>query len=147
MFSDQRHELRSQFMITWQKVKQSEPLSILEQQIAQAIHDHPEYHYAMHTDYLDHDYLPEHGQNNPFLHLSLHLTIRDQLQTNHPAGITPIYQKLLTYYQDSHIVEHHLIDALMEILWSSQQSQILPNETAYLDLLRSQHTTILESRS
>jgi len=147
MFSDQRHELRSQFMLTWQKVQQSEPLSALGQQIAQVIHDHPEYHYAMHTAYLDHDYLPEHGQANPFLHLSLHLTIRDQLQTNHPDGITPIYQKLLAYYQDSHVVEHYLIDALMEILWSAQQSQILPNETAYLNLLRSQHANILERRS
>ena len=144
MFSDQRHELRSQFILTWHKVQQGMPLSTLEQQVAQAIYDHPEYHHAMHTDYLDRDYPPEHGQTNPFLHLSLHLTVRDQIQTDHPLGISAIYQQLLLHYQDPHEVEHHMIEALMEVLWSAQQSQILPSEQAYLDLLRAQHAAILE---
>ncbi len=144
MFSDQRHQLRSQFILSWQKAQQGEPLCALEQQIIQVIGDHPQYQHAMHTDYLDRDYLPEQGQTNPFLHMSLHLAVRDQLHTHHPPGVYAIYQQLLSHYQDPHTVEHYMIDALMEILWCAQQSQLLPDETAYLDLLRSQHAAILE---
>ena len=145
IFSDQRHELRKQFILTWQKAQQGGPLSALEQQVARVIQDHPEYHDAMHPDYIDKDYLPEQGQTNPFLHMSLHLTVRDQIQTNQPVGIATIYQQLLQHYQDPHDVEHHLLEALMEILWLAQKNHILPDEQAYLDLLRSQHATVLEN--
>ena len=92
-YSNDRQQLRQSFFDAWQKLQYKKPLSPLEMQIAQVIVDHPEYHQLFnHPDkYLDKDYLPEFGETNPFLHLSLHLSIRDQVSTNRPPGMKKIF--------------------------------------------------------
>ena len=36
---------------------------------------------------LDRDWAPKGGETNPFLHLSLHLAVAEQLAIDQPAGI------------------------------------------------------------
>lgn len=81
----------------------------------------------------NHAYFPELGQTNPFLHMGLHLAIRDQVSTDRPSGIAGIYQQLLNKYADNLAVEHLLMESLAECLWQAQRNQSMIDETSYLN--------------
>ena len=125
-------DTRRLFHTSWKKYLSKEMLSPLEAQLSAVIGDHPEYHtlFAQNPDELS-------GMTfdgtNPFLHLGLHLTIRDQVDTNRPATITHIYHRLMQKYQDKHLVEHLMMTPLAECLWAAQSSQSQPDEQAYLN--------------
>jgi hypothetical protein len=123
MFSNNRQQLRKTFFDVWEKTQENTHLAPAEKQIADIIFLHPEYHttLAQPEKYLDKDYLPEGGELNPFLHMSLHLSIRDQISTNRPEGITPAYQQLSAKLTDQHELEHRMMNCLAETLWQQQQ--------------------------
>lgn len=106
----------------------------LEKQIVRVILDHPEYQALFEKPQPDNEpvYFPELGQPNPFLHMGLHLAIRDQLATNRPDGIQDLYHQLLSIHQDSLEVEHRLMDKLAESLWQAQRDQTMLDEAGYL---------------
>ena len=110
----------------------------LEQQIVEVIIAHPEYHPMLEAavGHQDQAYFPEMGQSNPFLHMGLHLAVREQISTDRPAGIGHIYQKLLKKYADHLNVEHLMIEHLAECLWQAQRDNNQPNEQAYLHALK-----------
>jgi len=135
IFGQDRNELRKMYADAWQKHCDKRPLTPLEAQIAQVIEDHPEYHAAVTGD-LDSDFTVEGGQTNPFLHLGLHLGIREQVSTNRPAGIAAIFKALATRAGGSHDAEHRMIDCLAETLWEAQSNNTAPDEAAYLERLR-----------
>ncbi|NOX51703.1 MAG: DUF1841 family protein, partial [Gammaproteobacteria bacterium] len=85
---------------------------------------------------LDKDYLPEQGESNPFLHMSLHVALQEQLSTNRPAGVTGIFEKALQKGADLHQVEHRFIECISEMLWKAQRNNTTPNEKAYLKSLK-----------
>lgn len=137
IFSDERNELRKMYYDAWQKHLNKAPTEPLENQIIYVIGMHPEYQPMFESlEVSDKDYLPENGQTNPFLHMGLHLGIRDQLDTNRPAGINLVYQKLCEKHHDSHYVEHVMMDALAEMFWLAQKNHTAPDETAYLRKLQ-----------
>lgn len=80
-------------------------------------------------------YFPESGQPNPFLHMGLHLAIREQIATDRPAGISAIFKNLINKYNDSLTVEHLMMEQLAECLWLSQKNNIPPDEHQYLQIL------------
>ena len=129
---------RSLFFSSWQKYRLKQPLLPLEQQIADVILLHPEYHTILEStkENLDEAYFPELGQTNPFLHMGFHLAIRDQVATDRPQGITRIYQKLVNKHADIAVVEHLLMEHLAEHLWQAQRSQRMPDEASYLNACR-----------
>lgn len=136
IFGDDRHELRQMYADAWRKRCNEQALSPLEAQIADVVESHPEYHDAVSSDVLDKDYTPEGGQTNPFLHMGLHLGIREQVATNRPAGIASIYKKLAARSGDAHAAEHQMIDCLAETLWEAQSQNCAPNEELYLRRLQ-----------
>ena len=85
-----RDDLRRVYIEAWRKRREGLPIEPLEAQVADVIALHPEYHAALEAgdDALDRDYTPEGGQSNPFLHLGLHLAVRDQIATDRPAGMS-----------------------------------------------------------
>ena len=107
-------------------------MSALEQQIAGVIADHPEYHAQMTGNGIEQDFTPDGGQSNPFLHMGLHLAIRDQVKTNRPAGIRDTYQSLAVKLGDAHAAEHQMLECLAESLWQAQRDGVMPDELAYL---------------
>ena len=94
------------------------------------IFDHPEYHHLF--EHSIHDLNLQAGQENPFLHLGLHLAVRDQIALNKPTGITEIYQTLYQKHGDSLYVEHLMIEPLALCLWESQRDKRAPDELHYL---------------
>jgi hypothetical protein len=138
-FHDQdRSALRRHYLEAWRKRREGRPLEPLEHQLAAVIEQHPEYHALLDDDAeaLGRDYAPETGQSNPFLHLGLHLAIREQVATDRPAGIAAIHRELGRRLGDRHEAEHRMMERLGEALWLSQRSGRPPDEAAYLESLR-----------
>ena len=137
MFSNDRDSMRRYYLQCWQKRQQKQPMDALEQQVASVIAEHPEYHALLErTDSaLQRDYLPENGETNPFLHMGLHLGIREQVATNRPTGIRELYQQLVIQYGNND-AEHRMMDCLAESIWLAQRNQTAPDEAAYLECLK-----------
>lgn len=139
LFGNDRNELRKAYADAYEKFQQKLPLSPLEKQIAQVVNEHPEYHRQLSS--LHQDFLPETGQSNPFLHMGMHLAIREQLATNRPAGIRDCYQGLCLKQGSDHEAEHEMMECLGEAMWNAQRSGSMPDEQAYLDCLRQRVNT------
>lgn len=138
MFGQDRDSLRRTYHDVWQKWQKQQPLSALEKQIAVVIQEHPEYHAALSdTDNHQQEYFVETGDSNPYLHMGLHLAIREQVATNRPAGIVEIYQQLLHQHHGDRLAAEHLImECLAESIWQAQRNQQMPDEAAYLQALK-----------
>ena len=136
IFGQDRNELRRMYADAWQKHCDRQPLSPLEAQIADVVDMHPEYHGDVASNDLNRDYTPDGGQTNPFLHMGLHLGIREQVATNRPAGITAIHKALVTKRGDVHAAEHEMIECLAETLWEAQSGNKPPDEAGYLERLK-----------
>lgn len=129
-------DTRSLFFSSWNKYIQKQPLTPLEQQLVALIIDHPEYHHFFEQTGSALAFAPGLGgieHDNPFLHLGLHLTVRDQIQLNRPTGIATVYQTLLTQHPLPHHVEHLMMEPLAACLWEANQAQRPPNDAAYLN--------------
>ena len=129
-----RDQLRAAYIEAWRKRRAGLPMQPLEMQIADVVELHPEYQRALEDpdSVLDRDYSPEGGQSNPFLHMGLHLAVRDQLATDRPPGIRQAFQQLVGRMGNPHDAEHELIECLAETLWEAQRSGMPPDEMAYL---------------
>ncbi|MBA2653246.1 MAG: DUF1841 family protein [Tatlockia sp.] len=133
-YGDTVQDTRQLFFTSWQKYRQKQPLQALEKQLVAVILDHPEYHALLEAlaGQNEQAYYPELGQTNPFLHMGLHLAVRDQLSMDRPIGILEMHKKLLQKYTDSLTVEHLMIDCLAESLWQAQRNNSAPDEINYL---------------
>lgn len=136
IFSQNRPELRKMYSDAWKKYCNKLPLTSLEAQIVDVVMWHPEYHKNIDIKNIDRDYFPDEGHSNPFLHMGLHLGLREQIATNRPTGIKKIYLSLISKVQDEHKVEHQMIECLAEILWEAQSQKKDPNEIQYLKRLK-----------
>jgi hypothetical protein len=136
IFGQDRGELRRMYRDAWRRQIEGQPLSPLEAQIADVVGMHPEYHEDVSSDDLGRDFAPEDGKTNPFLHMGLHLGIREQVSTDRPAGIAAVYNALLGKTGDPHAAEHEMIECLAETLWEAQSGNGPPDEDRYLERLR-----------
>jgi hypothetical protein len=133
IFGNTVKDTRALFFTTWEKHQERQPLSPLEQQILSVILDHPEFHQILASASRDAQYFPELGQVNPFLHMGLHIALREQVSTNRPVGITHIFQQLVEKTTYPIEAEHQMIDCLAESLWQAQRNQTAPDEISYLE--------------
>jgi Domain of unknown function (DUF1841) len=139
-FHDQgRSSLRRMYLEAWRKHRESLPVEPVEDQIIRVVSLHPEYAPLLESGpaALDRDYTPEEGQTNPFLHMGLHLAIREQVATDRPAGIAVVHRALAARFGNAHDAEHAMIERLGEALWDAQRAGLPPDEARYLESLRS----------
>ena len=135
IFADQtREQLRQMYLASWRKFRAQAPLSALEGQVAAVIAEHPEYIAWLERgeEVLGADFTPEGGRENPFLHMGMHLAIREQLSTNRPAGIAALHRRLCEHFGNAHDAEHALLAPLGEVLWEAQRARRAPDEMEYL---------------
>lgn len=137
MFSPSRDQARRFFFDAWQKFRAGQPLSDLEAIALELMQQHPEYHAIFDSPerYVERDYLPESGEANPFLHLSLHLAIREQVPIDQPRGIAAHYRRLLEKTGSAHDAEHLIMDCLAEMIWQAQRNHTAPDAEIYLGCL------------
>jgi hypothetical protein len=134
LFNPSRDQVRQFFFDAWAKFKLQKPLSDLEAIALQVMQMHPEYHKVLDTPerYLEQAYFPEMGETNPFLHMSLHLSILEQIAINQPPGIAQAYQALQQKHGGQHDAQHDLMDCLAETIWRAQRDGQPPDAEAYL---------------
>ncbi|HQR11762.1 MAG TPA: DUF1841 family protein [Casimicrobiaceae bacterium] len=140
MFNPSRDEARRFLVDAWAKRRAKQPLTALEGIAADLVAMHPEYHATLeHPDRnVDRDYAPESGDVNPFLHLSLHLAVAEQLAIDQPPGIRAQFERLRASRGDEHAALHAVLECLGEVIWSAQRLRAAPDATLYLDCLARQ---------
>jgi hypothetical protein len=140
MFNPSREQVRQFFFDAWGKYRAGQPLEGLEAVAVQVILLHSEYHPLLDDParFLDADYAPEQGQMNPFLHMSLHMAVEEQLSIDQPPGIRVEFERLLAARGDRHDALHAVLDCLGEVVWQAQRDRSAPDSDAYLECVRRQ---------
>ena len=140
MFNPSRDEARRFLIGAWTKFRAREPLSGLEQIAAGLIAFHPEYHAVLDAPERnqDRDWRPESGEANPFLHLSLHLAVAEQLAIDQPPGIRAEFERIRAAKGDEHAALHAVVECLGEVVWSAQRHGTAPDAALYLACLARQ---------
>ena len=138
MFNPSREEVRRFFFETWRKYRGQAPLEGLEKTALEVVLLHPEYQALLESEEhsIGRDFFPEGGQLNPFLHLSLHLALAEQISIDQPRGIRGLHAQLLTHARHDHDALHLLLECLGETVWQAQRDHAAPDEEAYLDCIR-----------
>ena len=134
MFNPTRDEVRETFFAAWRKYRAGEPLAGIETLALQVVLLHPEYHELLsHPERVrDRDYVDE---SNPFLHMSLHVALEEQISIDQPPGIAQRFKALLTRFQDRHEALHQALECLAETVWRSQRDNTPPDAQTYLECL------------
>ena len=142
MFQPSQHDVRSFFCETYRKQREQLPLSPMEASAADWITQHPEYadELADLQAALAAVYDVEAGRTNPFLHLSMHLSISVQLAIDQPSGIRQAHALLSRRLGSAHEAQHQVMECLGEMIWASQRSGLPPDAHAYLDSVRRRAT-------
>ncbi|ANQ84602.1 DUF1841 family protein [Azoarcus olearius] len=137
MFNPTRDEVRNFFIEAWRKYQAREVLTPLETIAADVVALHPEYHTVVdNPDSVDRDFPPEAGQINPFLHLSLHLAIEEQLSIDQPTGIRAAFDEACARHGNRHDAMHDALECLGETLFNAQRNGTPPDGAAYVAALR-----------
>jgi len=134
MFDPSRDQVRDTFFETWRKYRAGEPLSGIETLAVDVVLAHPEYH-ALLSDperSRERDYVDE---GNPFLHMSLHVALEEQISIDQPHGITRLFNALVQRLGDRHAALHEALECLAETVWRSQREKAPPDAGAYLACL------------
>jgi len=140
MFAPSRDDARLFLIDTWEKYRAGRPLSGLEQTAAQLIAMHPEYQLVLEAPdaHVHRDYRPEQGDINPFLHLSLHVAVAEQLAIDQPPGIVAHYERLRDKRGDAHEALHAIVECLGEAIWQAQRTGASLDAAVYLACLERQ---------
>lgn len=137
MFAPTRDEARRYFAEAWRKHRAGAPVSALERKVVDIVAAHPDV--QAHLDdarALERDYAPEGGATNPFLHLSLHLAVAEQLAIDQPPGLRAEFERLRSAHGDEHAALHDLLECLGEVVWQAQRAGTGPDAALYLALVR-----------
>lgn len=139
MFNPSREQVRHFFCESWRKCRQRDILEGAEATAADLIAEHPEYHALLDNPAVAvaQEFTPENGQMNPFLHLSLHLAIAEQVSIDQPPGIRAAYWTLRRRLE-VHDAEHALIECLGEALWSAQRQGRDIDQRMYIESIERQ---------
>jgi hypothetical protein len=137
MFQPSRDQARQFFVEAWRKQQAREVLTPLEDLAARIVALHPEYHALLADPHaLGREWTPESGAANPFLHLSLHLAIEEQLSIDQPFGIRAAFEAQLAKRGDRHEALHVVLECLGETIWQAQRSGRGMDGAAYLECIR-----------
>ncbi len=138
MFVQDRNEARNYFFQVWAKHSNKLPLEPIEAIISDVIFEHPEYHH-----YLDdkesstvNDFKPEQNETNPFLHMGMHIALKEQVSSDRPNGIKEVFTKIMTKSISIHDAEHKMMECLGQSLWEAQRNNSVPDEYEYLECLK-----------
>ncbi|MBK5102688.1 MAG: DUF1841 family protein [Burkholderiales bacterium] len=138
MFNPTRDQVRQFFFDAWRKHREREVLAGMDHLAVDIILMHPEYHRVLDDPerYQEREYRPEAGDTNPFLHMSMHLAIEEQLSIDQPAGLKAEFARLAAKSGDRHAACHEVMECLAEMVWRAQRDSAAPDAVAYLECLK-----------
>jgi hypothetical protein len=138
IFNPTREEVRRFFCDTWKKKTGDQILTSMETLASDWMLEHPEYHalLANPEGAIEQDYTPERGETNPFLHLSMHLSISEQISIDQPPGIKAISEKLAKKMGSEHEAQHAMMECLGQVMWEAQREAHALSPEKYLEALQ-----------
>ena len=135
MFTPSQDDVRRFFCTAYEKHRSNAILTPLEAIARDWIAQHPEYH--AHLSDLEHalgaSYPVERGASNPFLHLSMHLSIAEQISIDQPPGIRAAHLALARKLDSEHAAHHEIMECLGQMMWTSQREGLPPDGAAYVE--------------
>ncbi|MBU4519112.1 MAG: DUF1841 family protein [Gammaproteobacteria bacterium] len=143
MFSPSQADVRRFFCSVHAKRLGEQPMEAIETLAGQWIAEHPEYHAELSDVDAALARLGEAGSGaseNPFLHLSMHLSISEQCSIDQPPGIRQAVELLAARRGDLHAAHHEVMECLGTMLWESQRAGRPPDGQAYIDQVRRRAT-------
>jgi hypothetical protein len=142
MFSPTQADVRQFFCSVYAKAQAGQPMEAIETLASLWIDEHPEYHAELaNVDAALASMLAaEEGKSNPFLHLSMHLSISEQCSIDQPRGIRQAVELLAHRRNSLHLAHHDAMDCLGKMIWESQRAGRPPDGQAYIDCVQ-QHAT------
>lgn len=138
MFTPSQHDVRRFFCEVYLKQRTDQILTPLEAIARDWVTQHPEYASTL-TDIeaaVAADYSIENGQSNPFLHLSMHLSIAEQISIDQPPGIRQAFLALAQRLSSEHEAHHRIMECLGEMIWTSQRNGLPPDGAAYIECVK-----------
>lgn len=137
MFTPSSNDVRRFFCEAFRKHRAGEVLTPMDAIAADWIAQHPEYHDELRDaeEAVARDYSVESGRTNPFLHLSMHLSISEQVSIDQPRGVKAAYEALAARIGE-HEAHHQIMECLGETIWNSQRSGMPPDQDAYIDCIK-----------
>ncbi len=138
MFAPSKEEVRRFFCETWRKARSGDVLTPMEAMARDWMLQHPEYESEL-ADLdtaLAADYDAGHGKANPFLHLSMHLSISEQISIDQPPGIREAFMRLAERRGSEHDAHHEIMECLGEMLWTSQRNGLPPDGKSYVECIQ-----------
>lgn len=142
MYQPSQDDVRRFFCEAHRKARAGEPLTPMDAIAADWIAEHPEYH----ADLADLEaalaarFTVDEGRSNPFLHLSMHLSLVEQAQIDQPRGIRQALELLARRHGSLHAAHHEAMECLGEMIWASQRSGLPPDGERYLAAVRARAT-------
>ena len=138
LFNPSKEEVRQFFCEAWAKQQRSGILTPMESIAARWMVEHPEYHGILSDleSAKETEYTPEKGQTNPFLHLSMHMSITEQVQIDQPPGIREASKQLSIKLDSEHEAQHRIMECLGQVLWSAQRDGAPPDMVAYVEAIK-----------
>ena len=142
MFQPSQLDVRRFFCASHTRQQGGLPLEPMQAMAARWTAEHPEYHadLADEAAALAAVYSVEEGRTNPFLHLSMHLSIDEQIGIDQPTGIRQAVHLLASRRNSMHAAHHEVMECLGEMIWASQRSGLPPDGQAYLEAVRRRAT-------
>jgi hypothetical protein len=137
LFNPSRDQVREFFFGVWEKSRAGQTLTALESMALAIVMEHPEYHTVLGDPerYREREWKPEGGETNPFLHLSMHLAIEEQVSIDQPPGIRDAVRSLAAKRDSEHEARHAVMECLAEIVWQAQRNAAGFDNLAYLECL------------
>ena len=138
LFNPSKEEVRQFFCEAWTKQQRSGILTPMESIAARWMVEHPEYHGILSDleSAKETEYTPEKGQTNPFLHLSMHMSITEQVQIDQPPGIREASKQLSIKLDSEHEAQHRIMECLGQALWNAQRDGAPPDMVAYVEAIK-----------
>jgi hypothetical protein len=138
IFNPTREEVRRFFCDTWKKKTGDQILTPMETLASDWMVEHPEYHTLLSDPEgaIAQDYTPERGETNPFLHLSMHLSISEQISIDQPPGIKEVSEKLAKKKGSAHEAQHAMMECLGQVMWEAQRESRPLSPEKYLEALQ-----------
>jgi hypothetical protein len=137
MFTPSQQDVRRFFCDCFRKSHAREILTPIEAIAADWIQQHPEYDDVLNNPdvALEANYSVDQGKSNPFLHLSMHLSISEQISVDQPRGVKRAFQILAKRLNSEHDAHHQMMECLGEMMWNSQRTNLPPDGEAYVEAL------------
>jgi hypothetical protein len=142
VFQPSQNDVRRFFCAAYTRSRAGQPLDPMQALAARWVDEHPEYHadLADEAAALAAVYTVEEGRTNPFLHLSMHLSIEEQLAIDQPSGIRQAVELLAAKRNSLHAAHHEVMACLGDMIWASQKNGRPPDGQAYLENVRRRAT-------